>query len=121
MGFDAGPADGIFGPRTLAAIYYWQRSSGHEATGYLTREQAEFLMAADATLDRQQAPATGQAERQALATEQAERQALATEQAGDGWTEFTCNFWPTGDDQWECRVDRFRNEWARQRHSMGTP
>ena len=50
LGFDAGPADGVFGPRTLAAIYYWQRASGHETTGQLTREQAAALVAQAASL-----------------------------------------------------------------------
>ena len=50
LGFDAGPADGVFGPRTLAAIYYWQRDSGHETTGQLTREQAAALIAQAASL-----------------------------------------------------------------------
>ena len=50
LGFDAGPADGVFGPRTLAAIYYWQRASGHETTGQLTRNQADSLVAQAASL-----------------------------------------------------------------------
>ena len=50
LGFDAGSADGIFGPRTLAAIYYWQRASGHETTGQLTRNQAAALVAQAAFL-----------------------------------------------------------------------
>ena len=50
LGFDAGPVDGVFGPRTLAAIYYWQRAGGHETTGRLTREQAASLVAQAASL-----------------------------------------------------------------------
>ena len=34
-GFDPGGADGMFGPRTRAAIRGWQRSRGSRATGYL--------------------------------------------------------------------------------------
>ena len=34
-GFDPGGADGLFGPRTRAAIRGWQRSRGSRATGYL--------------------------------------------------------------------------------------
>ena len=34
-GFDPGGADGMFGPRTRAAIRSWQRSRGARATGYL--------------------------------------------------------------------------------------
>ena len=35
-GFDAGMADGLFGPRTRQAIRQWQASRGAWATGYLT-------------------------------------------------------------------------------------
>ena len=34
-GFDPGGADGMFGPRTRAAIRHWQTSRGARATGYL--------------------------------------------------------------------------------------
>ena len=34
-GFDPGGADGLFGPRTRAAIRNWQASRGGRATGYL--------------------------------------------------------------------------------------
>ena len=34
-GFDPGGADGMFGPRTRAAIQRWQTSRGERATGYL--------------------------------------------------------------------------------------
>ena len=34
-GFDPGGADGMFGPRTRAAIRSWQTSRGERATGYL--------------------------------------------------------------------------------------
>ena len=34
-GFDPGGADGLFGPRTRAAIRRWQQSRGGRATGYL--------------------------------------------------------------------------------------
>ena len=64
LGFDAGSADGIFGPRTRSAIFEWQSASGHAATGYVTREQAEFLMAADATLDQAQEPRQEEADNQ---------------------------------------------------------
>ena len=46
LGFDAGPADGLFGPRTRSAIGEWQQAKGLEATGYLSREEAEVLAAA---------------------------------------------------------------------------
>ena len=45
LGFDAGPADGMFGPRTRSAIWEWQQAKGLEATGYLTQDEAEALAA----------------------------------------------------------------------------
>ena len=45
LGFDPGPADGLFGPKTTAAIAAWKEAKGYEPTGLLTREQAEALMA----------------------------------------------------------------------------
>ncbi len=45
LGFDAVPADGAFGPRTRSAIWQWQQAKGNEATGYLTRDEAETLAA----------------------------------------------------------------------------
>ena len=51
LGFDAGPADGMFGPRTRSAIWEWQKAKGLEATGYLTQDEAEAL-AASAGEDR---------------------------------------------------------------------
>ena len=46
-GFDAGPVDGNFGPRTLEAILEWQAARNTEATGYLTERQARALMGDD--------------------------------------------------------------------------
>ena len=42
-GFDPGGADGLFGPRTRAAIRSWQTSRGSRATGYLDGAGAEAL------------------------------------------------------------------------------
>ena len=49
VGYDPGPADGLFGAkpgtRTRTAIRAWQAAKGMEETGYLTREQADTLLA----------------------------------------------------------------------------
>ena len=45
LGFDAGVADGMFGPRARAAIRAFQKDKGLPETEYLTREQADALMA----------------------------------------------------------------------------
>ena len=45
LGFDPGPADGLFGPRTRAAIWDWQAAKELDATGYLTPPEAEALAA----------------------------------------------------------------------------
>ena len=42
-GFDPGAPDGLFGPRTRAAIRDWQRSRGASQTGYLNGAQAAEL------------------------------------------------------------------------------
>ena len=95
LGFDAGSADGIFGPRTRGAIFEWQSAGGHDATGYVTREQADFLMAADATLDQVQEPRQEAADNQpgnVLIFDPATRPKCAEEQfteEGDCWNEFS--------------------------------
>ena len=42
-GFDPGPADGVFGPGTRAAIRRWQASRGATSTGYLDGPSAAAL------------------------------------------------------------------------------
>ena len=45
-GFDPGMPDGLFGPRTRAAIREWQQSRGASPTGYVTGAEAELLRTA---------------------------------------------------------------------------
>ena len=45
LGFPPGPVDGDFGPRTRAAVRSWQEAKGYQATGALTRAQADALVA----------------------------------------------------------------------------
>ena len=46
LGFDPGPVDGFIGPSTVSALTAWQSAKGLDATGRLTRDQADALMAA---------------------------------------------------------------------------
>ena len=46
LGFDPGPADGLFGSGTRGAISRWQASLGAAATGHLDAEAAKALLAA---------------------------------------------------------------------------
>ena len=48
-GFDASVADGLFGPRTRAAIRGWQSSRGIRPTGYLNTRAVEALQDAGAS------------------------------------------------------------------------
>ena len=48
-GFDAGAPDGLFGPRTRAAIRQWQESRAAPATGYLNRPAVETLWNPDSS------------------------------------------------------------------------
>ena len=43
-GFDPGPVDGQFGPKTRRAIKAWQEAKGHAITGELTKGQFETLL-----------------------------------------------------------------------------
>ena len=63
-GFDPGGADGLFGPRTRAAIRAWQSSRGVRATGYLNGPAVETLRTAGVSAPAvavQAAPAPTQA------------------------------------------------------------
>ena len=48
LGFDPGPADGLFGRKTRAAIWDWQAAKELDTTGYLTLPEAEALAAVGA-------------------------------------------------------------------------
>ena len=57
QGFDPGPADGMFGARTIRAIKAWQASNGYAATGLLTGAQAVALHSPQAAPRRAQVAA----------------------------------------------------------------
>ena len=52
LGFDPGPADGLFGPRTREAVRGYQRGKGYAQTGYLTGEETEALVALGEEVER---------------------------------------------------------------------
>ena len=62
LGFDPGPADGVFGQRTRAAIREWQASSGKAATGYLDEDAAKTLArrGIEAARESAEAPSTSE-------------------------------------------------------------
>ena len=107
-GYDPGGADGLFGPRTRAAIRGWQRSRGARATGYLDGAEAEALRtpgaskpaAAEtaqpvpsvATVTQPQTPSAGAASPPAPAAPELSAGARATEPAGPDVSEAA----PTG-------------------------
>ena len=57
QGFDPGTPDGLFGPRTRAAIREWQQSRGAPPTGYLNDAEVELLRVAAAPPPSQAVPA----------------------------------------------------------------
>lgn len=59
QGFDPGPPDGKFGPRTRGAIRAWQQANGHAGTGELTSGQVEQLLAAESPPGASAAAAAG--------------------------------------------------------------
>ena len=50
-GFDPGPTDGVFGPKTRRAIQAWQHANGYAMTGKLTSRQVEVLLGGTGTLE----------------------------------------------------------------------
>ena len=73
--------DGLFGPRTRAAIVRWQREKGYEGTGRLTQEQSEALKGLGRSVvqreEREERLARERAER--AERERAERERLEAE------------------------------------------
>ena len=75
-GHDPGYTDGLIGPSTRGALRSWQRGRGLEATGYLTKEQSEALVA----LGREEsARRRAEAERERKAREAEERRRAEAE------------------------------------------
>ena len=79
-GFDPGGPDGLFGPRTRAAIRRWQSSRGAQATGYLDGASAEALRSAGAAV-----PAVASSASPAFSTTQAPSSPASTAQENLFW------------------------------------
>ena len=87
-GFDPGGADGMFGPRTRAAIRSWQTSRGARATGYLDGASVASLRpAAGQWTFRERAPADAAAPAAAPPT------VSATQQPPPANAELEALFW----------------------------
>ncbi len=78
LGLAVGYADGLFGKKTRGAIREWQAAKRLEATGYLTKEQAEALKALGEGVARAEKEKVG---RERKAREVAERERLVREAA----------------------------------------
>ena len=76
LGYDVGPADGLFGSRTRAGIEAYQKTKGLGETGYLTAEQSEALVALGEEAARE---AEAQRKEQERLAEEARRMAEAQE------------------------------------------
>ena len=79
LGFDPGPADGAIGPRTRLAVGAWHEAKHYEATGHLTRDQANALIAVGSAQQREQAERE-QAERERAEQERKQRETKAQPQ-----------------------------------------
>ena len=79
LGKRPGRVDGVFGKRTRRAIREWQVGRGLEATGYLTRDQAEALKAAGRQAEKRQREAVERAREAREKTEAARKARQAAE------------------------------------------
>ena len=75
LDYEVGAADGLFGPATRQALREWQAGKGFVATGYLTRAQADALIA-----QGREAVTRAEAERQRAAEEKRRRAVEAARQ-----------------------------------------
>ena len=74
-GFDPGPADGLIGEKTRAALSQWQASRGEPATGYLGVESAKLLLVAGKQQAARQAAEVERLRREQEARQRAQREA----------------------------------------------
>ncbi len=83
LDYEVGIADGLLGPATRRAIRVWQQAKGFAATGYLTREQADTLIAQgrDAVVAQQQQAEANRLAQEAAARAEAVRRAREVDEA----------------------------------------
>ena len=99
LGFKAGRVDGIVGPQTRQAISLWQSEKGYEATKYLTREQAEALIAAGReAAEREREAATREREREGRAARARDDAAFSAARRSDTVSAYDgyLRAWPSG-------------------------
>ena len=82
-GFDPGPADGVFGRRTRAAIGQWQAARGEEPTGYLDTEAAKLLL--ERLPQMPEATVTPESVEAELALSRADRRLIQSSLAAEGF------------------------------------
>ena len=90
LGYESGPADGLFGARTREAIRRYQGEKGFEATGYLRAEESQALVAVGEEAARAQAKAEAErreAQRRADDAVFAEAKTRGTVEAYEGYLE----------------------------------
>ena len=62
-GYDPGPIDGVYGPKTVAAVQQLQKDSGLKETGFVDEATSRALQAKLAEVGQQQALQTAQVQR----------------------------------------------------------
>ena len=83
LGYEPGPADGLFGVRTREAIRRYQGEKGFEATGYLRAEESQTLVALGEESARTQAERR-EAQRRRMRHAGRTMRRMRGEDAGDG-------------------------------------
>ena len=106
LGFDPGPADGLFGRKMRAALSAWQAAKGEVATGWLTSAEAGVLKAAGEEASRALAEAERKERAEAERKERQQQAAVAVDT--DGCTGTT--YLPHGHSQFVASQDALNED-----------